>query len=137
MKFDFTEQIVNKTDQELIQIFTNPQDYQADFVKAVTEELKNRGINLGKYQQEKDEREKVKNEQLEKGKPGDPAYITVGFISAALGGFIGIIAGIVYSQSKVKGTSYYVYDEKTRKNGIIMMFIGIFVSLILSIWKFS
>jgi len=137
MKFDFTEQVVNKTDQELIQIFTNPQDYQADFVKVVTEELNKRGINEEKYQQEKDQRERIKKEQLEKGRPGDPVYMTVGFISAGLGGLIGIIAGIVYSQSKIKGTSHYVYNEETRKKGILMMFIGIFVFLILSIWKFS
>ena len=137
MNFDFSEQVVNKTDQVLIQIFINPQDYQGDFVKAVTVELNKRGINEGKYRQEKDEREKTKKEQLEKGRPGDPVYMTVGFISSGLGGLIGIIAGIVYSQSKVKGTSHYVYDEKTRKKGITMMFIGIFVFLILSIWKFS
>jgi uncharacterized membrane protein len=136
---DFREQVAGKTDQELIDIYINPQDYQENFVQAVIEELTRRNVSLKSYQQERDQKQKFISETLEKGKQGDPLYITLGFISAFLGGFIGIIAGYIYSQSKDKTTSqkYYVYNEQTRKQGVIMMFIGIFVLLITLIWKSS
>jgi hypothetical protein len=135
MKIDFSKQVTSKTDQELIDIFINPQDYQESFVQVVTEELKRRNVNLENYQQEKDKKQKVLSETLENGKPGDPTYITLGFIFAGLGGFIGIIAGYIYSQSRNKTTpeKYYVYNEQTRKKGVIMMFVGFFVFVITSI----
>ena len=133
MKIDFKEQVVSKTDQELIAIFINPQDYQKNFIQIVNEELTRRNVNLKNYQQEKDRKQKITNETLERGRPGDPFYITLGFICAFLGGFAGVIVGYIYSQSKDKTASqYYVYNEETRKKGIIMMFIGFFVFIIVS-----
>ena len=61
------------------------------------------------------------------GKAGDPIYIALAFLSAFLGGFIGIIAGYIYSQFKQQDNprgDFFVYNEKTRTMGYAMMVIG-------------
>ncbi|MBC7873862.1 MAG: hypothetical protein H7Y01_07700, partial [Ferruginibacter sp.] len=65
--------------------------------------------------------------------PGDSLYIVLAFISALLGGFIGIIAGVVYNRSKRNG--YYFYDKKTREKGGLMIIIGAFVLTGTIIWR--
>ena len=82
---------------------------------AAVEELYKRNVSIEHFKQEREEKEKIKAEQQGKGIQGDSLYMTLAFISAFLGGLIGIIAGIVYSQSKKDG--HYVYNEKTRKQG--------------------
>jgi hypothetical protein len=82
----------------------------------------------------------LKQEQYAKVRPGNQAYIVLAFISAALGGFLGIVAGYVYSQFKHQDdfdVKHYVYDAKTRELGRVMMVIGIFVLLATIIWSLS
>lgn len=140
MNIDFKEQIETKTDQELIDIYVNQEDYQDSFVSTVVEELTKRNISPGTYQQERIKQERIKQEKLinerpEKGIPGNPTYMGLAFISAFLGGLIGIIAGYIYSQSKKEGQ--YVYNEKTRIHGQVMMVVGIFVLLATLAWQAS
>lgn len=138
MDIDFKEQIATKTDQELIDIYVNQEDYQDSFVNAAVEELTKRNISPDTYQQERITQERIKQEKLinetpEKGIPGNPIYVGLAFISAFLGGLIGIIAGYIYSQSKKEG--HYVYNEKTRIHGQIMMIVGIFVLIATLVWQ--
>ncbi len=135
MSIDFKEQVATKTDQELIDIYINPDDFQESFVTAAEEELNKRNVRLEQFKQKREQKEKIKNEQLEKGIQGDSLYMTLAFISAFLGGLIGIIAGYIYSQSKKEG--YYVYNEKTRKQGKVMLAIGILVLLTTLAWQAS
>ncbi|MBI5857130.1 MAG: hypothetical protein HZB42_05730 [Sphingobacteriales bacterium] len=125
MDFDFKEQLKAKTDQELIDIYVNQDGFQENFVSAAIEELQLRKINIEEFRKEKELNEIRGLEKKFTGIPGNSVYITLAFISAFLGGIIGIIAGYVYSQSKKEG--YYVYDAKTRGYGKIMFIIGIFV----------
>ena len=135
MSINFKEQVETKTDQELIDIYINPDDFQESFVTAATEELNRRNVSLDQFKQKREQEEKIKKEQLEKGIQGDSLYMTLAFISAFLGGLIGIIAGYVYSQSKKDG--HYVYNEKTRKQGKVMLAIGILVLLATLAWQAS
>ena len=131
---DFQDQIIHKPDQELLDIFVNSDDYQPEFVKQVYDELTKRGVTLEKYEKEKEARAGLSEKALQQGKKGDEIYIVLGFISALLGGVIGIIAGYTYYQSKEEGPNgnrYYIYDEKTRKQGQVMMIVGILVFLLL------
>jgi hypothetical protein len=139
MKKYFKEQVGGKTDEELITIFTSPGDYQEEFVESVREELIVRNISITSYERQKEQNEKRRSEELPKGRPGDPTYIIIGFIIACFGGALGILAGYMFSQSKHKTAAgnYYVYDEPTRKKGILMLFIGILVFLCFLIYKFS
>lgn len=135
MSIDFKQHVATKTDQELIDIYISPDDFQENFVTAATEELDRRNVSLDQFKQKREQKEKIKKEQLEKGIQGDPLYMTLAFISAFLGGLIGIIAGYVYSQSKKDG--HYVYNEKTRKQGKVMLALGILVLLATLAWQAS
>lgn len=132
MKFDFTEQIKQKTDKELTEIFINIKDYNPEFVRLAVEELAARNINVDSSKQIRDKNKEINKEQLQKGKDGSPFYIFLCFVLALFGGFLAIYAGYIYSQSKIKdaeGKEYYAYNEQTRQLGKIMMWLGIAVLL--------
>ena len=134
MKFDFTQQIKQKTDQELTEIFINAKDYNPEFVRLAEEELHSRNINLDSSNQIKETKTVISKQQLQTGKNGSPFYIFLCFILALFGGLLGIYAGYIYSQSKIKdsdGQEFYVYSEQTRQYGRIIMWLGIGVLLFL------
>jgi hypothetical protein len=66
-------------------------------LEIVSGEMEQRGIDFTDLKLRKQHKEAFMLELTEKGKPGDPVYITLGFISALLGGVLGIIAGYIYS----------------------------------------
>jgi|CXWL01.1.fsa_nt_gi hypothetical protein len=135
MNIDFNEQLSIKTDQELIDIYINPDDFQENFVTAAVEELNKRNVNLENFEEEREKKMKIKAERQEKGVPGNSLFLTLAFISAFLGGLMGIIAGYVYSQSKKEG--HYFYNEKTRNQGRVMFAIGSLVLLTTLVWLAS
>ena len=127
MNMDFKEQVRRKTDDELLSIFIDSDDYQEGYVQEVHEELKRRNVVLDIFEKEKQEKQQAKDESMMQGKAGDPIYIALAFLSAFLGGFIGIIAGYIYSQFKQQDNprgDFFVYNEKTRTMGYAMMVIG-------------
>jgi hypothetical protein len=133
---EFPEQIKRKTDKELINIYLNAHEYQPAFVELATGELGKRNISLDGYKQVKEQKNQKVSKQLEIGKAGSPLYITLCFVLALFGGILGIYAGYIYSQSKVKdieGREFYVYDDSTRKLGKLMMLIGIIAIIILAV----
>jgi hypothetical protein len=137
---DFQEQIAVKTDQELLDIYINPEQYQEAFVNQSRQELMRRGVSLDKYENERATQILLKTEQFQEGRSGNDLYIGLGFVSAVLGGLIGIYAGYVYSQSKHRGPTgkeYYVYNKETRDKGRIMLIIGVFAFLIITTWQLS
>jgi hypothetical protein len=128
MHDNFQKQIESKTDDQLLEIYLNSDEFQSAFVELAQKELQNRKIDLSGYEIRKQHRIAYYSELYEKGRPGNPVYIIFGFIFSLLGGILGIIGGYTYSQSKNKefgDGSYYVYDTKTRNLGIGMMAIGI------------
>lgn len=135
MQPDFTQQINNQTNQQLTDIYKNPSDYNPEFIKLVEKELQLRSIDLETYSEVREQNEELRKKQLQQGKKGSPLYIFLSFILALLGGLLGIYAGYIYSQSKVKENEeqYYVYDEQTRHWGKIIMWtgIGIFLFILL------
>lgn len=133
MDFAFREQVKTKTDQELVDIYINQDGYQQNFVSAAIDELQLRKINIGELQKEKELKEIKNLEKTFSGKPGNSTWIILAFISAFLGGLLGIIAGYIYSQSKKDGN--YVYDVQTRKYGTIMFVVGLFVFALTIGWR--
>ena len=140
MVFNFQNEIENKSDDELLKIYRDFDQYQEEYIEIVAKELDRRGVDFSNLKLQRQHKEAFIAEQLEKGKPGDPVYITLGFIFAFFGGLIGIIAGYVYCRSKNKelgdGTHYY-YDLKTRNLGTGMMLLGISVLVISLLYKFT
>jgi uncharacterized membrane protein len=134
----FKLQIENKSTDELLFIYRNPDDYQEAYVNLVFAELQNRNAELGNISQEVEEERRAKKEKMIAGRPGNEFYIVICFILALLGGFIGIIGGIVYSQSTQRdpyGEKHYVYDEATRKKGVLIIVIGIIMISLLVLWR--
>ena len=128
MKFDFTDQIKEKTDKELTDIYIHARDYNPDFVKLAVEELQARNISMGNSTQKREMVDQLAIDQLKEGRDGNRVYIFICFILAILGGLLGIYAGYIYSQSKIKtadGELYYAYNKETRQLGKIMMWVGI------------
>ena len=137
---DFENQITGKSDEELLKIYINSGEYQDQFVELVFRELNKRNVPVEAYQNKKILKSAIVKQDFEKGIPGNEFYIVLCFAFAVVGGFIGIIGGYVYSQSKHSdntGERYYAYDKKTRNLGRAMMIIGIFSLLVTMIWKFS
>ena len=127
MKFDFTEQIKQKSDEELAQIFVNAKDFNPEFVSLAEKELKSRNISIDSSLQKKDIAADTDIEQLSRGKPGSPLYILLCFVLAIFGGIIAMYAGYIYAYSKNSdgsGNHFYVYNEETRQLGRIMLWVG-------------
>ena len=140
MGFDFKNEVIKKSDADLISIYKHSEQYQESYVQEVEEELNKRGIEYTQFKIQNEKRKQVLDELVENGEPGNSTYITIGFISAFLGGFIGIIAGYIYSRSKrtsLSGNRYFLYDQKTRDSGSTMMWIGIVVFIISICYRFS
>lgn len=130
---NFKEQVEQKTDQELIDIFVKSQDYQEEFISVVENELNRRNVPLDSAKQIKSKSDEVINKKIEEGVQGNTFWIAVCFLLAILGGIISIVAGYIYAYSKrenLQGESYYYYNEQTRKYGKIMLIVGIIIFVI-------
>jgi len=138
MKFNFQDQVTSKSTEDLLDIYSNGDQYQEEYVRLIQNELAKREVDLTTYNLKKQHKEIFMKKLAENGKAGDPVFIALGFISALLGGVLGIAAGYIYSQTKSKelgdGTHYY-YDEKTRKLGSGMMVLGIVVLIFTIVLK--
>lgn len=140
MKFDFSNQIKQKTNEELTEIFINAKDYNPDFLRLAEQELAIRNIDLDPSKQIKEELKETNTNQLKEGKAGSPLYLLLCFVLALLGGLIAIYAGYIYSYSKIKtseGEEYFTYNEQTRELGKIIMWLGVGVFLSLLIWRLT
>lgn len=140
MVFNFQEQVELKSNDELLKIYTDYDQYQDDYIDIVSKELDKRKVDFSNLKLRRQHKEAFIAEQLEKGKPGDPIFIALGFVFALFGGLIGIVAGYVYCKSRNKelgdGRHYY-YDLKTRNLGTGMMILGISVLVISILYKIT
>ncbi|MCW3074718.1 MAG: hypothetical protein JWP69_1787 [Flaviaesturariibacter sp.] len=130
MPFDFEMQISDKSDKELLQIYKKADEYQDNFIVAIETELEKRNLDFLKAKQQRDKRAEVLDELAQKPERGNTFYIVLGFVSALLGGLLGIIAGYVYSRSKrtsITGNRFFAYDQQTRDLGTVMMGLGVIV----------
>jgi len=124
---DFKQIIKAKTDNELTDIFINPNDYQPEFIALVEQELRDRNIPVESLLKLKTQKEQIDDTNLELGKQGSQFWIVAGFVGSLAGGIWAIGAGYSYAYSKHKsksGKEYYVYNESTRKYGRWMLTIG-------------
>jgi hypothetical protein len=136
---EFQSQIANKTNEELLQIYLHPADYQEQFVTLAEEELLRRNVSIEKHQQERKQKIEAATKAIVRDKKADDTLVLIGFILAVLGGLIGISIGIFLMQTKrdnVTGEQYNVYDKKGREAGRAMVIVGIAAIILFSIWKF-
>jgi hypothetical protein len=140
MDMNFQNHIATKTNDELISIFLNAEQYQPEFVDLAIEELNKRNVDISSCKIAKEANEITTLEKIANGKQGSAVYISLGFISALLGGILGIFIGYTYAQSRNKEIgdgSIYIYNQNTRNLGTGMMLLGIADFFILIVLKFS
>ncbi|MFT3901858.1 MAG: hypothetical protein QM727_01705 [Niabella sp.] len=133
MNINFDEQIALKSNDELIEIYTNSLDYQPEFAQLAEQEIIKRNIPLDAVRKIKDKNIEIEAQTLAIGKQGNPIYLTLIAIAAIGGGIISIIGGYIYAYSThldSKGEKYFVYNESTRKWGRIILWIGVAVLLL-------
>lgn len=123
MHFDFREQLLLKSDEELIEVYRHSHDYQESYIAAVREELQKRKVDLADMDTARVSVDQERYQKLRDGTPGHPLYLALAFATVLPGGIIGLIAGYVYRFSKRDG--FYYYDEKTRKKGEVLIILSI------------
>lgn len=117
--FDFS-------DNELFEILENYNEWsETDFILA-KKILHDRGKNISneKVQELKDK----KIAELKKPEKGHKGWLIFGFISAILGGLLGIFIGyhhFKFKKSIPTGEKVYAYDTETRRTGLRIFYIGI------------
>lgn len=71
-------------------------------------------------------------QELRQPEEGKKAWTIIGFISALLGGFVGIFIGyhfFLFKKTLPNGERVFVYDTPTRQNGMYIFYIGILASV--------
>jgi hypothetical protein len=139
MNFEFKNHFAGTPDADLLKMYKQYDQYQHSFVEELENEMNKRGVDYGKIRVQNEHRKQVLSEILDKGEPGNKTFIIIGFVSACLGGLLGIIAGYIYNQSKrtaLSGERYFAYDQKTRDLGAAMMFVGLLVLAFSMFWRF-
>jgi len=120
MNINFEEQIATKSNEELIEIFTNTHLYQPSFVEIVKTEIIRRNIPIDAVEKIKQQKENIGRNVLALGKQGNPVYMALIAGSAIFGGILAIVGGYIYAystQTDENGEKYFVYNESTRKWG--------------------
>ncbi len=117
--FDFS-------DDELFEILENYNEWSEADYQSARKILAERGekISNQKLQELKD----IKNAKLRKPEKGHKVWLIFGYISAILGGWLGIFIGYYHFNFKKTiptGEKIYVFDVKTRKTGLRIFYTGI------------
>lgn len=116
------------SDQELADIIQKPDEWGSFDYELAKHIMHQRGIDVTP-----DLESTIMSERLvalSKPEPVHPGIIIAGYLSAVLGGFIGIIFGWILSQFTKKlpnGERVFVYDSTVRKHGRIIFYLSVFI----------
>lgn len=122
--FDFS-------DVELIEILKNYDQWSMTDYLLAQKILEERGIDISDEQtQELKDKRIAEFSQPEKGHRG---WLIFGFVSAILGGILGIFIGyhhFSFKKTIPTGEKVYAYDSETRSTGFCIFYIGVFAFII-------
>ena len=124
--------LYNFSNEELIDILANFDEWSKTDYLLAKKILQEKDI---KFTDEEIQNFRIKKiEQLKQAVSGRKTWIIIGFMTAIIGGVLGIWMGIHYYNFKkriVTGERVYAYDNNTRKLGKRMFTIGIITHLII------
>jgi hypothetical protein len=133
-EIDQDHYLLEFTDQELLEIIGKPDEWsKTDFISA-QKILKSRGVEIS--QEKIDHLKKERIATLSTPEKGNAGWIALGYITALLGGLLGIFIGwhlLSFKKTLPNGQRVYEYDINSRKHGQIILIIGI-VCLAISIF---
>lgn len=118
--------LLSFSDEELIDLIMKPDEWNPVDFKLAQQLLKQRGkeFSAESIRQLRDKR----NEQLAQPEESKSVWIYVGFISAILGGLIGILIGwhlMTFKKTLPNGQRVYGYTTADRKRGQTIFFLGL------------
>lgn len=116
------------TNDELLNVLVEKDEWNETDVLLSEKILIDRGVTIdfNKIAQQSEER----NAELSKPKGGQAFWVVIGYISAFLGGFLGLVIGYFIWKAKNKlpnGKKVPAYSEKLRKHGLAIFLISLIV----------
>ena len=125
---DKTHYLFEFTDDELFDILSKPDEWNALDYQLAKKILKERGREVSDEIIESLKKRRI----LELAKPDERnrVWIFIGYLSALLGGLFGIIAGwhlYTYKKTLPDGQRVYEYSEKDRRHGRRIFYLGIII----------
>jgi hypothetical protein len=120
--------LLSFSDDELLEVINKRDEWSHYDYNVAKIELKKRGLEINE-KLENAIRQTRLNELKHKEK-GSVIWIVFGYLSAFLGGLLGIVIGFNFWKSKLTlptGERVPVYNEETRTNGMYITILGIFM----------
>ena len=125
-KFSDEHYLYGFTDDELIEIIEKPDEWSKVDYLLSQKILKKRGHEISKEKVEELQQKRI--DELRKPEKGHKGWLIFGFISAILGGLLGIFLGWfhwTFKKTDPTGQRVYAYDQQTRKIGQGIFWIGL------------
>lgn len=130
------------TDNELIEIIEKQDEWsKVDFLLS-QKILRDRGVEINEEKIEELRQKRI--DDIRKPEKGHKGWLIFGFITALLGGILGIFIGwfhFTFKKTDPTGQQFYAYDTKTRRRGQQIFWLGLIsffiwiVSWIYGLWK--
>ena len=125
-------------DDELLEIVEEPDTWNEFDVQLAKQILSERGIEISEKLENAFIEKRIKN--LSKTEKGGKLWTTVGYISAFVGGLLGIAIGLALWKSKrtlPNGDRVYMYSDNDRIHGMYITVIGIAMFLMIIIVRMT
>ena len=116
------------TNEELMKVLVEKNEWNEVDVLLSEKILKDRGITIDT--DELNQQRKLRKEELSKPKGGQVFWVVIGYVSAFLGGFLGLVIGYFIWKAKNKlpdGQKVPAYNESLRKHGLTIFLISLIV----------
>lgn len=120
------------TDDELKDILIKKNEWNEFDVLLSQKILEDRGVEINS--KEIENQRELRDLELQKPEGGQTGWIIFGYITALIGGFIGILLGYSLWLSKKKlpnGTKVPAYNDDIRKHGKIIFYLGVVMFVVL------
>lgn len=120
--------LLSSSDDELIEVVTHASEWSAFDVAHAQRLLSERGVDLTKLEEERDQR----IAHLKKGKPASKALILFGWVFTILGGLIGLLIAwsLSHTKDKTPDGEFHRYDEASRKTGEVMTKVAVLMLIV-------
>lgn len=117
--------LLSFTDDELIEVITKSDEWNKFDISLAKKLLKDKGKEITPEKIKEIKRQRIL--ELSKPEEGQKGYIILGYITAFLGGLLGIFIGwhlLTYKKTLSNGNRIYAYSENDRKQGNRLLTIG-------------
>ncbi len=138
MEINFREIVKEKSDEDLLQMVYQVDQWDTEMLIAAENELSARNILPPDIQLRKEQMIIAEDKRLSKGKEASASGQILGWIG--IFGILGLIIGYNYCYSKTKslytGKEYYTYNDVARENGNYIFIISITTHVLFIMYKF-